>query len=275
MQSHGRPATRQSAGSTYLLDNASPETRSRFNALSTLYDHRTIEQLESCGVGPGWNCLEVGGGGGTIAVWLAERVGSAGHVLVTDLDPRFLDGSKFPNLEVRRHNVVTDPLPEAAFDLIHSRLVLIHLPERETVLARLITALKPGGWLLLEDFDSASLSSDPFLNSGEIQLKTQTALYRVVEDAGIERRWGRLLFSRMRALGLVDVRAEGGLSMWCGGSAGAALTRANFQQLHEELIASGLVTARELQQDIARLEEPDFVMPSPILWTASGRRPVR
>jgi SAM-dependent methyltransferase len=275
MQSHGRPATRQSAGSTYLLDNASPETRSRFNALSMLYDHRTIEHLESCGVGPGWNCLEVGGGGGTIAVWLAERVGSAGHVLVTDLDPRFLDGSKFPNLEVRRHNVVTDPLPEAAFDLIHSRLVLIHLPERETVLARLITALKPGGWLVLEDFDSASLSSDPFLNSGEIQLKTQTALYRVVEDAGIERRWGRLLFSRMRALGLVDVRAEGRLSMWCGGSAGAALTRANFQQLHEELIASGLVTARELQQDIARLEEPDFVMPSPILWTASGRRPVR
>jgi len=246
MQNHGRPVTRQSASSTYLLDNASPETRARFNALSMLYDQRTIEHLESCGVGPGWNCLEVGGGGGTIAVWLAERVGSTGHVLATDLDPRFLDGSKFPNLEVRRHNVVTDALREAAFDLIHSRLVLIHLPERDTVLARLITALKPGGWLVLEDFDSASLSSDPFLNSGEIQLKTQTALYRVVEDAGIERRWGRLLFSRMRALGLVDVRAEGRLSMWCGGSAGAALTRANFQQLHEELIASGLITAREL-----------------------------
>jgi SAM-dependent methyltransferase len=140
-------------------------------------------------------------GGGTIAAWLGERVGADGHVLVTDLDPRFLDCSKLPNLEVRRHNVATVPVPEAAFDLIHSRPVLIYLPERQKVLARLIAALRPGGWLVVEDFDSRSLPSDPLLNSGEIQLKTQTALYRVVEDAGLERRWGRLLYGRMRALG--------------------------------------------------------------------------
>jgi ubiquinone/menaquinone biosynthesis C-methylase UbiE len=213
MQDYGTPPTSQSAGSTYILANASPETRARFDALSILYDHATIQHLESCGIGLGWNCLEVGGGGGTIAAWLAERVGADGHVLVTDLDPRFLDCSQLPNVEVRRHNVVTDPLPEAAFDLIHARLVLIHLPEREKVLARLIAALKPGGWFVVEDFDSVSLPSEPLLNSGENQLKTQTALYRVVEDAGLERRWGRLLYSRMRALGLVDVRAEGRLSM--------------------------------------------------------------
>jgi SAM-dependent methyltransferase len=273
MQDHGAPPTRQSAGSTYILGNASPEARARFDALSTLYDRATIQHLESCGVGLGWNCLEVGGGGGTIAAWLAERVGADGHVLVTDLDPRFLDCSKLPNLEVRRHNVVTDPLPEAAFDLIHSRLVLIHLPERQKVLARLMAALRPGGWLVVEDFDSGSLPSDPFLNSGEIQLKTQTALYRVVEDAGLERRWGRLLHSHMRALGLVDVRAEGRLSMWQGGSPGAALTRANFQQLQDALIGGVLVTEQEFQRDIARLDDPYFTMPSPIMWTAWGRRP--
>ena len=54
------------------------------------------------------------------------------------LDPRFLDASNFSNMEIRRHNIVTDPLPDAAFDLIHARLVLIHIPEREQVLARLV-----------------------------------------------------------------------------------------------------------------------------------------
>jgi hypothetical protein len=104
-------------------------------------------------------------------------------------------------------------------------------------------------------------------------LKTQEALFRVVEEKGIERRWGRLLYGRMRFLGLVDVRAEARLSMWYGGSAGASLARANFEQLHGLLIASGLVTEDEFQQDIARLDDPEFMMPSPIMWTAWGRRP--
>jgi len=52
---------------------------------------------------------------------------------------------------VRRHNMATEPLPEAAFDLVHARLVLMHLPEREQALARMISALKPAGWLIDEE----------------------------------------------------------------------------------------------------------------------------
>ena len=272
MKSSETSATQRCSSSAYILDNAGRETPARFDALSTLYDHSTIQHLENCGVSLGWNCLEVGGGGGTIAAWLATRVGPTGHVLVTDIDPRFLDGSRFANLEVRRHNIVTDPLPEGAFDLIHARLVLVHIPEREQVLKRLVAALKPGGWIVDEEFDSLSLPCDPDLSPGEVKLKTQSALFRVVEQHGIERRCGRLVYGRMRALGLVDVRAEARLSMWSGRSPGASLTRANVEQLHSALVAGGFVTEEELQQDIARLDDPDFMTPSPIMWTAWGRR---
>jgi hypothetical protein len=44
--------------------------------------------------------------------------------------------------------------------------------------------------------------------------------------------------------------------MWLGGSEGASLTRANFEQLHDALIADGL-TEEELQQDIAMLSDPE------------------
>jgi SAM-dependent methyltransferase len=177
-------------------------------------------------------------------------------------------------MEIRRHNIVTDPLPDAAFDLIHARLVLIHIPEREKVLARLIAALKPGGWIVEEEFDSQSLPCDPLQIPGEVQLKTQAAVFRLLDEQGVERRWGRLVHSRMRALGLVDVHAEARLSMWQGGSTGASLTRTNFEQLHGPLITRGYVTQEEWKEDIARLDDPEFVTPSPVMWMTRGRRPI-
>ena len=51
-------------------------------------DAGTIRYLEEIGVSSGWRCLEVGGGGGTIAEWLCQRVGTAGHGAATDLDTR-------------------------------------------------------------------------------------------------------------------------------------------------------------------------------------------
>jgi hypothetical protein len=110
--------------SAYVLDNAGGQAPARFDALSAVFDPGTIGHLEKCGIGPGWHCLEVGGGGGSIAAWLSQRVGPTGGVLVTDIDPRHLKSLKFANLEVRCHNIVKDPLPEASFDLVHARLVL-------------------------------------------------------------------------------------------------------------------------------------------------------
>jgi SAM-dependent methyltransferase len=256
----------------YTLSNSGVHVLDRFNALSCLYDCETMRQLEARGVGEGWTCLEVGGGGGSIAGWLADRVGRTGKVLVTDIDPRFLEGFEAPNIEVRQHNIATDPLPEGAFDLIHARLVLMHVPEREKVLARLVEALKPGGWLVDEEFDSVSVLPDP-VGSGEVLLETRNAVMRFLQDRCVERRWGRMLFGRFRALGLVDVNAEARLSVWHLGSPGTSLMRATFEQLREALIEGGYITQQEFDRDIASLDDPAIMAPSPLMWTAWGRRP--
>jgi len=54
------------------------------------------------------------------------------------------------------HNIVADELERDAFDLVHTRAVLVHLAERDIALDRLVAALKPGGWLLVEETDSIS-----------------------------------------------------------------------------------------------------------------------
>ena len=259
--------------SGYLLDNGARETPARFAVLSALFDPGTIRHLEACGVGRGWHCLEVGGGSGSIASWLADRVGPTGRVLATDIDPRFLEPLKLPNLEVRRHDIATDPLPEAAFDLVHARLVLMHLPDRERALARMISALKPGGWLVDEEYDSSSMPPDPAVSPGEALLPTQVAMFRLLEDHGVDRLYGRLLCGRLRVHGLVRIGGEARAFMWQHASPGAALVRATYELLRDAMVEGDYITPQQFEEDIARLDDPDFLMPSPILWSAWGRRP--
>lgn len=256
----------------YILDNAGAETARRFPALSAAFDPGTIRHLETIGVSVGWRCLEVGGGGGSISKWLAGRIAPIGRVLVTDLDPRFLDAAGLPNVDVARHDIVSDPMPEGGFDLVHARLVLLHIPEREKALARMVTALKPGGWILDEEFDY-SVYPDPAQFPGEVLSKTHQAMIRLMEDRGVDRKFGRGLFGRLRALGLVDVAAEGRTFLWPAGSPGTALMRANYEQLRIAMIAAGYLTQLEFERDIAGLEDANFLMPSPVLWAAWGRKP--
>jgi SAM-dependent methyltransferase len=268
----GTGQTADSISQRYVFDNAAEHAGARLRALSEMFDPSTIRHLSERGVDHGWSCLEVGGGNGSIATWLSGRVGSTGRVLVTDIDTRFLQTVKLPNVEIRRHNIVTDALPEGVFDLVHSRLVLLHLPERDQALRRMIAALKPGGWLVDEEFDSASLLADPVANAGEVLPKTQLAMMRLVEDRGVERRYGRQLLGRLRAQGLVAVGAEGRVLMWQAGTAGTSLMRANYLQLRADMIDAGYINEEEFVEDLTRLEAADFLTLSPIMWTAWGRR---
>jgi SAM-dependent methyltransferase len=252
-----------------LVRNAS----TRFAALAALFDSTTARHLGDRGVAPGWHCLEVGGGGGSIARWLGERVGPAGRVTVTDVDTRFLDQVALENVEVRRHDITRDALPERAFDLIHTRMVLMHLPARDHVLSRLVPALKPGGWLVCEEFDRMSAPPDPGLSSGEVALKTHEAMARVHQDQDVAPQYGRLLFGRLRGLGLIGLGAEARLVMVQPGSWSARLLRASYEQRRRAMIDAGYVTESEFDADLARMDDADFMTPSPLMWSAWGRRP--
>ena len=260
---------------TYAFDNAAEQTPARFSALASIFDPGTVRHLSALGVGEGWRCLEVGGGGGSIAGWLCDRVGAAGRVVATDLDTRFLEQLDYGNLEVRHHDLVVDPLPEGPFDLVHVRLVLMHIPQREAVLARLVRVLKPGGVLLAEEFDSLSARTDAAVNPAEVPLKAFRILLDVLAESGVDLRYGRLLGGRLRAHGLREVMAEGRIFMWPGRSIGTELMSANLEQLRDAIIESGRITATEFERDLDRLDDDDFLVLSPVMWAAWGRREAR
>src|SRR6516164_4933170 len=198
----------------YVFDNRNEPSEKRYRELSELYDAQTIRHIEQRGIQEGWSCLEVGAGGGSIASWLCRRVGDTGHVLATDIEPRFLQMLSFPNLEVRRHDIRIDGLPNGQFDLAHARLLLMHLPGREVALERMIAALKPGGWLVIEEFDGLSILANSTVNPGEEDLKLLRACYQVLIARGVEMRYGRALPQLLRAHGLVNLGAEASVSLW-------------------------------------------------------------
>jgi SAM-dependent methyltransferase len=261
------------AATPYLLDNAQTQAGRRMEVLASLYDATTQGALQKAGLTCGWHCLEVGGGGGTIARWMAQRVAPAGSVLCTDIDPRHIAASAQPNLRIERHDIVRDALPAACFDLIHVRLVLVHLPEREAVLERLVAALKPGGWLVVEEFDVLSMLPDACVNAGEVQLATADAMRIYMQRGGVDARFGRRLYGRFRALGLGQVSAEGRVLMF-DRQVGVDLLRVNFEQVGPRLVDTGLIGADQLRADLARLDRDDYAAPSPVMWTVAGRRPV-
>ena len=125
----------------YALANTWELADRRLDALELAHDAATIRRLRAAGVQPGWRCLEVGAGRGSIARWLGTAVGPHGHVIALDVDVRFLRDVDPQTIEVVEANVVTDPLPPGPFDVVHARLLLMHLAARDQLVRRLVDVL--------------------------------------------------------------------------------------------------------------------------------------
>jgi len=272
----GEPIAPETQGQRYLLDNAAQQTAGRFSGLEACFDEVAQAQLAARGIGPGWHCLEVGAGSGSIARWMAERVGPQGHVLATDIDTRWVRRDGLAQLEVIQHDISRGPVREDAFDLIHARLVLVHLPRRDAVLARLVASLKPGGWLVIEDFDSLLPHClDPANDDERVFVKVGRGLVQGLHGRGADTTYPRTLPHRLSSAGLVEVGGTGQLTIYRGGSPAAQLQIANIDQVGDGLIKAGLITSGE--RDIFRrlLDDPSFVGNHPLMITAWGRKPPR
>jgi SAM-dependent methyltransferase len=192
----------------YVMANlpAGPEYE-RLGLIERWLDGGTTRRLERLGVAPGWRCLEVGAGRGSITRWLGERVGAKGSVVAADIDPRFLTGLP-AQVEVRRVDVRAQELGSGEFDLAHCRLLLMHMPDPEAVLARMVAALRPGGVLLVEEGDHGLLHFDGHPAAPALNQAADVALH-AMQRAGVMRPWfGRRLPAMLGSLPLKDRAAE-------------------------------------------------------------------
>src|SRR5436309_6670469 len=109
----------------FAADREFEDELGRLRLIEGKGDPFTTRLLTRLGVSRGWRCLEIGAGAGSIASWLADQVGPDGHVVATDIDPRFLRDLKAANVEVRRHDITREDVEADAFDLVHCRSLLV------------------------------------------------------------------------------------------------------------------------------------------------------
>jgi len=226
-------------------------------------------------VGPGWRCWEVGAGGPTVAAWLAERTGPQGSVLATDIDVSWIGDPGPAGVTVQRHDVVADPLPTGPFDLIHARLVLVHLPERATVAASLAALLRPGGWLVVEDADPALqplACIDEYGPNQELANRVRRGFRSLLAGRGADLSFGRTLPRLFRDLGLVEIEAEAHFPVTS--PASSVLERATVEQTRAGLMADGGATEEELDRHLANLTAGRLDVATAPMVATWGRRPV-
>ncbi|MCG8926603.1 class I SAM-dependent methyltransferase [Lentzea sp. CC55] len=251
----------------YLFGDSGESLDPKFDALSSLLDAGTFARVEQLGVADGWRCLEVGGGGGSVANWLADVVAPSGHVTVTDIDITRLE--ERDNVTVLEHDVASNVLPGNAFDLVHARLVLFHLPQRDAVLRKLRDSLRPGGWLVLDEFDCLPLevlSAAP--DDAKLIMRVKNALLTLLEHAGAELAWGARIERALLDAGLHDVSGSREVREWQGGSAGCRLLAATARLVRARLP----LTDDEFDRYLELMSLPETVVSSYAMCSAQGRR---
>ena len=113
---------------------------------------------------PRTHVADFGAGDGTFSVALARRVGASGRVYATELDAESLAEIRgnagragLANVTVIRGEVTDTNLPEGCCDALLSRHVYHHLSDPAAINADIFRALRPGGRLLIIDFEPGGI----------------------------------------------------------------------------------------------------------------------
>jgi SAM-dependent methyltransferase len=122
-----------------------------------VYRRPLATALDRLGLREGWRCADIGAGGGDVTVALARVVGRDGRVYAVDSDPARRDQVAAAAAAAAQAQVVAITqageeltLPEA-LDLVYCRFLLLHVHDPALVLRRMGRAVRPGGWVVVQE----------------------------------------------------------------------------------------------------------------------------
>jgi SAM-dependent methyltransferase len=212
--------------------------------MSELLDPLHHSLLEKLGLRPGWRCLEVGCGNGSVSRWMAGEVAPKGCVVATDIDLRYIDQLRAPNLEVRQLDILNEKPESGQYDLVTARAILHHISSPRKAIRNMAQALKPGGILL-------SIEPD-FLPATSATPESLRAFWQAwlawSQSAGIDYFIGRTMPSVLTTSGLEHVCAEGNTALYPGDSSWAKYWLETIHELRPRLLESGHMTRAILSQ---------------------------
>ncbi|WUL62694.1 methyltransferase domain-containing protein [Streptomyces sp. NBC_00344] len=235
------------------------------------YDGVTMARLKALGAGPGWDCLDVGAGTGSVARLLLQDAGVA-RVVAVDQDVRFLEAHPIPGLTAVRADITAEDFHLGRFRLVHARFVLMHLADRERLVTALSRMLAPGGVLVLSD------AADPVASAGGATDTPFTRVMRAMwqglrESIGTDISWVATYPQLLRGAGLAAVAAELHVPPLEPGSPISRFWADTWDRSRTAMLATGLVDDAAIAAGIRYLDSPECAGLSPGMITCWGRKP--
>lgn len=239
----------------------------RLQAIQSFTDQFTHEGIAACELPPAADCLEVGAGYGSIAVWLAQRF-PEGTVQAVDIDVEPLEplAASMPALQVVESDISALDFDAGTFDLIHARFVLSHLGDRDELVQKFASWLRPGGYLVVTDAYQLAHCKSPH----PVVAKVFGAYGDYVASRGMDLQWVRSVPSLFACSGLGDVTHSGRTTFLGGGEADRWAPL--IQPVAEALIDAGEVTEADMSEFFLALDDPTVMDIPQVIITVVGRK---
>jgi SAM-dependent methyltransferase len=238
----------------------------------------TLAVLSRAGVVPGVSVLDFGCGSGDVTVEIARIVGADGRVVGIDIDAgalacgRSLAGACGVSVEWRQGRA-EDVDEDGRFDVAYARFLLSHLPDPLGMLRRMQRAVRPGGWVAVEDIDITCHAYWPASAAMRRYIELYSAVGRL---RGVDPSLGPRLAAVFLDAGLADVSVSISMPVFREGD-GKTIARLTLSAIADAAIAAGLTDRAEVDRLLAEIEaheaDPRSIQSTAQVFQVIGRRP--
>jgi ubiquinone/menaquinone biosynthesis C-methylase UbiE len=255
--------------------------RDRLLTQAKAYEPQANWLLDRIGVQRGWRAIDIGCGPIGILNLLSERAGPEGRVVGLEREGRFVEMGKaeianrgLHNVEIIQADALDTGLEKASFDVVHERLVMINVSARERFLDEMLSLLKPGGTIALEDVDNVSWLCQPAHPSWDALIN---AFHTVFHTGGGDGFVGRRLPGLLRAAGVENVQMKVTVETPPIEDYRRKHLLSLIDSVREKVIATGLMSGSKLEEHrnaLARhLDDPATIVIDKLLVQCWGRKP--
>jgi len=239
--------------------------------------------LDRIGITDGQRAVDVGCGPIGILKLLSDRVGDRGVVIGVERETRFLDAAQahlhkchLQNVKLVKADALDTGLERNSYDFVHERLLSINFPpaSQRALLTEMMSLLKPGGIIAVQEFDSASYVCYPDHPSWNLLLGIYNDTYHA---AGGNEYVGRAVGQLLQSAGVENVGMKVHVEVAQIGEYRRTHLLALLQSMENLVLASDRITKTELNKHAAALSEhladPETTLIDKLVVQAWGQKP--